>query len=193
MRKTITEIKSDLNYALVNIHNGDLRKLVLAFSRMKKYVPIMEQATTFIEELYVPTKKVPSVPVSLHIYCILNDIHTKEDYPRCDMCNELRAFDSLTKGFKLKCGARKCFQKHPETNKKRQSTAKERFGSLKNAYHDTAKETIRMKYGVDNISSLEEIKEKKKATRQERYVNEIKYQLITFGFTVRGKYDQTRT
>ena len=54
-----------------------------------------------------------------------------------------------------------------ELRKKTQATSKERYGSINN--YNKIKETVRKRYGVDNISQSEENKEKVKATNLERY------------------------
>jgi len=84
---------------------------------------------------------------SEYIYCILNDIKTQ---PLCENCKSQKVkFKSFSKGYNKNCSL-KCSQNNPTTKQKIQSTFKK-------------------KYGVDNISQLDNIKEKKKETLIKNY------------------------
>ena len=141
----------------------------------------MKSELSFISDYY---KK--RVTLSIYIYFVLNDILTLEDVPKCDMCGKVRGFEDYSNGFRLTCGSRKCYQRHPDIIAKKHATSMERFGSLKAAYVDTAKKTIQEKYGVDNASQSEEIKQKKINTSRERYGTDYPWQ------TKEGKCAQKR-
>jgi len=141
----------------------------------------MKSELSFISDYY---KK--RVTLSIYIYFVLNDILTLEDVPKCDMCGKVRGFEDYSNGFRLTCGSRKCYQRHPDIIAKKHATSMERFGSLKAAYVDTAKKTIQKKYGVDNVSQSEEIKQKKIDTSRERYGTDYPWQ------TKEGKCAQKR-
>lgn len=172
----LLRIKKDLAYRLANKFNNNLRLFITSVSRIKKERKRIAELTSFIDTIFRPTKKIPTVPMSYRVYCILNNMFTKEDLPVCEICGKVKAFHSLADGFKLTCGARKCCQNHPQTNKKRQETAIKNYGSLKAALHDKAKVSIQKKYGVDNVSELDWVKEKKKETSREHYGTDYPWQ-----------------
>jgi hypothetical protein len=176
MEKTFQEIKKEVEQLFNTIYDHDAVNLVKGIARMKKFYPQVEFVTEFVNDLYVTTKKAPNVPASLRIYCLLNDIDSADKFPTCDMCNHPKLFLSITSGFALSCGSRRCYQKHSDTNKKRQATAISKYGSLHNAYHETSKQTILKKYNVDNISKLDFIKEKKIATSRDHWGTDYPWQ-----------------
>lgn len=172
----LSRIKEDLSDRLVNKFKNNLRTFITSVSRIKKERKRIAELTLFIDDIFKPTKKVPVVPMSYRVYCILNDIFSKEDLPVCEMCGKIKAFKSLIEGFYLTCGSKDCFQKHPETNRKRQETAIKNYGSLKAAYHDTMSVSVKKKYNADNVSKLDWVKEKKKETSRKRYGTDYPWQ-----------------
>lgn len=167
------ELKKEIENLLSNSKfNGDLLKLVSSLSRDRKMKVKIEDITSYLDRYHHKTKKVPIVPMSMRIYCILNDIF-EGNIPKC-RCGKVKAFDTIYKGFKLSCGNRSCYQSLPEVNKKRQQTTIDNFGSLKEAYDNT--ETMKEKYKTDNCSKLDWVKEKKVRTSRKNWGTDYPWQ-----------------
>jgi len=168
----------ELKEKLIIIRNSkpeyekDTKGFVNLLKNRKDYSNEIVSLTRFIDEVSVERV----VPFSSRIYCVLKDIHSKEDIPRCPSCKKIRAFDSILKGYKMSCGIRSCYQSMPEVNRKRHETAIENYGSLSKAYNETSRATIREKYGVDHISQSDEIKQKKIQTSLKNYGTEYPWQ-----------------
>jgi len=79
------------------------------------------------------------------IYCLLNDI---DSTPKCPECEKLVKFSIFEKGYNTYC-SHKC-QWHSEQRQQK------------------AKNTIKLRYGVDNVSHCEEIQKKKIETNRQR-------------------------
>lgn len=147
-----------------------------SYSRKKRLKEDIINATKFVDDNFHATKKVPTPPMSLRLYCIINDIDSGDKYPKCPTCNKPKNFISITEGFGLSCGNPNCFQKLDEVNEKRQKTIIKNFGSLKAGYHDTSIKTIQEKYGVDNVSKLDWVKQKKIETSIENWGTDYPWQ-----------------
>jgi len=145
--------------------NGNMANLINSLARNREMKSKIETITSYLDKYHNKTKKVPTVPMSMRIYCILNNI-LEEDIPKC-RCGRSKAFDSMERGFRLSCGRRSCYQSLPEVNNKRQKTTIENFGSLKEAYDNST--TMKEKYDTDNCSKLDWVKEKKKRTSRKNW------------------------
>lgn len=105
----------------------------------------------------VITVKDENMNLSQFFYDLIYD--TKN--PLCKTCKTNKvSFFSFNKGYKTFC-SKECANKDPELNKQIQKKLKH---------------TILEKYGVDNISKLESIKEKKKKTMKRNYGVEYNFQ-----------------
>lgn len=155
---------------------NNLNCILMSYNRKKKIVPHIKEVTSFVDEEYNPTKKVPEPPMSLRIYCILNDIDSKEKYPKCPICGKSKLFSSIIEGFRLSCGNSFCFQKLESVNQKRHQTVINNYGSLKAGYHDTMSKTVKEKYNVDNVSQSDNIKEKKIKTSRMNWGTDYPWQ-----------------
>ena len=91
-----------------------------------------------------------------------NNISAKQYYDRyikksdegiCKMCGKPTRFNSITRGYSTYC-SNKCINSDPEVKKK---------------MADSARNTFLERYGVENISQLEEVKKKKEHTFQKKY------------------------
>ena len=91
-----------------------------------------------------------------------NNLSTKQYYDTyikkygegiCKMCGKPTRFNSIPRGYSTYC-SNKCINDDPVVKKK---------------MADSARNTFLEKYGVENISQLDEIKEKKEHTFKERY------------------------
>jgi hypothetical protein len=86
--------------------------------------------------------------------------------PRCGNpeCKNPAKFYNFVKGYYGVCCA-SCNHKNPSVLKKMEETCMQRYGSKNNMtsknFKEKSKMTLLEKYGVDNISKLEEIKKKK--------------------------------
>jgi hypothetical protein len=164
------EIKRDLNKLLDNTYMGNISKLPARVSKTRFYGDRVEDITIFLDNL-----KRPPI-ISFRIYCILNDINSYEKLPVCPICKKPKSFSGISKGFMSTCGNRSCVQSLPEVIEKKHKTAIKNFGSLKEAYYDTANKTIKEKYKVDNISQSESIKEQKRETSRKNYGTDYPWQ-----------------
>ena len=161
----ISNIKSEIEELLNSAKiNGNLSLLANSLSRHKEMRRKIITVTPYVDVVHHTTKKVPTPPMSFRIYCILNNIFDGKP----------KAFDSMDRGFKLSCGNRSCYQSLPETNKKRQQTTIKNFGSLSKAYDNST--TMKNKYGEDNCSKLNWVKEKKKRTSRKNWGTDYPWQ-----------------
>ena len=112
---------------------------------------------------------------------IINDYSFKEkvyilyhkiNNPICDVCNKKTKLISFSKGFSKYC-SKQCIQKDEVVKNKVRETNLKKFGfDNPNKNSDIIKkrnQTIKNKYGVDNIFQSEEIKDKIKNTNLKRY------------------------
>jgi len=165
------EIKKEIEELLNNTRfNGNISNLINSLAHDRIMKTKIEIITSYLDQYYY--KKVSNIPISMRVYCILNNI-TEENIPKC-ICGEIKTFDNIDKGFKLSCGNRSCYQSLPEVNKKRQQTTIDNFGSLKEAYDNT--ETMKEKYNTDNCSKLEWVKEKKIETSRKNWGTDYPWQ-----------------
>ena len=131
MNKELLRLKEDLLNQLENKFKNNRKKFVASISQTKKEGKRIAELTSFIDEVFEPTKKSPSVAVSYRLYCVLNNMFSIEDLPKCEICGKVRSFKGFTEGFNMTCGSRSCCQKHPSTNKKKQETAIKVHGFFK--------------------------------------------------------------
>ena len=98
----------------------------------------------------------------LGIHLRKNNITTKQYYDThikkfgegiCKMCGNPTRFNSIPRGYSRYC-SNKCINNDPAVKKK---------------MADSARNTFLEKYGVENISQLDEIKKKKEHTFQKKY------------------------
>jgi len=106
------------------------------------------------------------VSSKFRLYCIANKIYSEQDIPKCS-CGKPRCKSQQWLGFGLSCGNPYCYQKLSKVNHKRQETATNNHGSLKEAYDNT--ETMMEKYGVSNASQSEEIINQKEQNNIKKY------------------------
>jgi endogenous inhibitor of DNA gyrase (YacG/DUF329 family)/very-short-patch-repair endonuclease len=128
------------------------------------------------EELLKLTCFLPdSAPQSLRIWCLKNDILSKEKLPKCPVCGKLPAFS--TGKFRTYCSKR-CSQlgkekfikkygvehhlKSKSVKEKRKKTVLEKYGveNIGIITKEKARKTTLEKYGVDNYTKTKEYKEK---------------------------------
>ncbi|WP_457639412.1 DUF7487 domain-containing protein [Persephonella sp.] len=114
------------------------------------------------KELYNLTSFLPEdVPQSLRIWCIQNDILSKEKLPKCPVCGKLPAYS--TGRFRTYCSKR-CAQLDKEKFLRKYGV--EHHLKSRNV-KEKRKKTVLEKYGVDNIGKI--TREKAKLTMLERY------------------------
>lgn len=150
------------HYIKNNLYNN-AGKLNSAILRQKWFVESMEfqhivMCTNFLN---------PSATLSNRIYCIMNDIHS---LPLCEVCNtNPKAF--ITSYLKT-CNSQKCKSSHPAAIAKRKKSMVEKYGDnispltkekirqrIPN-FIKKSKETLLIKYNVDNCSKIPGHKEK---------------------------------
>lgn len=133
-------------------------------------------------------------PTHMRVYCVLNDIH---GYPKCQCGNNLNYSDSKV-GFRQYC-SRSCTVKindglthlkgrvfSEESKQKQKNTNIERYGvdcifkskqfiesnqtkELIELRNNNRSDSVKRKYGVDNVFQLERVVDKIKNTSVERY------------------------
>ena len=123
-------------------------------------------STVFLNEQY------NQISPLVREYCLLNDIDSLDKVPRCVECGNLTGITST--GFSNTCGNMTCMNRNKALIDKRQATALRNHGSFANAYSN--KNTIIAKYGVDNVSKLDLVKEKKIQTSLKNYGTEYPWQ-----------------
>lgn len=109
------------------------------------------------------------VKLTERIYCILNDITQPVT---CKVCDKPLNFKSFTEGYGKYCST-KCACKDPEYIKKREETNLKKYGSKSFLGTETClnktKQTLKQKYGVDNIQKVPEIRKKTQQTNLKKY------------------------
>lgn len=175
-------------------YNGG-KKFYLWF-QVKHRIEKLMLATKHLDEAFPEAKK-GQLSLTVRLWALSNGYLTIDSLPKCSVCNEKYAILSYKKkdksiSFSEACG-RKCSQKilgkkqsSKEFKEKKKATAIKNYGSEKAAYIDTMTETVKAKYGVDNISQSHTIKQKKIETSQERYGTDYPWQ------TAEGKLAQKR-
>ncbi len=137
------------------------------------------------KELYRLTSFLPEkAPQSLRIWCLKNNILSKEKLPECPVCGKLPAFS--TGKFRKYCSKR-CAQldrekflkkygvehhlKSEDVKEKRKKTVIERYGveNVGIVTREKAKKTTLKRYGVDNYTKTKEYREKAVKTSLLKY------------------------
>jgi hypothetical protein len=114
--------------------------------------------------------------LSERIYCITHNIYEKK---LCPVCNKKRLkYINFIDGYRLNCST-KCSKHNPKTKEKYRKTYKEKYGietdcnfNLPN-YYKNNKTILLKKYGVDNVSKLDFVKNKKRETFQKNHENTL--------------------
>ena len=142
------------NYVDVT-YNGSLKSL--RDSNLHKF--LTPQEVYYIRETIDPMIQ---TPVSLMIWCFLNDIY---EQPKCP-CGKDTKFDQVRKRFRPFCGEACQRTLYKQTVAKRSATNMERYGSTTYMTSEEGlkktKEVCLEKYGVDNYSKTIAFKEAKK-------------------------------
>ncbi len=137
------------------------------------------------EKLYELTSFLPEdAPQSLRIWCLKNEILSKDKLPKCPVCGKLPAYS--TGKFLTYC-SKKCAQLDKEkflkkygvehhlksdlVKEKRRRTVLEKYGveNVGVVTREKAKKTMIEKYGVDNYTKTQEYKKKLRKTSLEKY------------------------
>lgn len=111
----------------------------------------------------------PESPNNARIYCIINNV---DRTPTCTQCQSAVEFRGIKSGFAKYCSpkcsqvASKGRQPTPEAKSKRKRTMHDRYGVEHNfqrgsELYDRKQETIRSKYGADNVSRNSEVMDRK--------------------------------
>lgn len=116
-------------------------------------------------------------------HAIINDLDLK---PICKFCGNEKTFYGIDKGYSNTCGSKSCAAKysfeihtelkhqftkgrpHREESKKKISEKAKIYNSNPEKIEKT-RQTVKKKYGVDNVFQLNEVKEKSKETCLEKY------------------------
>ena len=130
---------------------------------------VLKSLTSFLDAHYNEIRS------GVRIYCILNNIDSVDKIPRCSECGKLAGLARTC--FSNTCSDIACRNRNKSLIAKQQASAIKNYGSFSNAYSN--KNTIVSKYGVDNVSKLDSVKEKKIQTSLERYGTEYPWQTIT--------------
>lgn len=128
----------------------------------------------------------PSIPFRERLYLYINKL---SDRPVCKVCSNPVNFINLTKGYYQYCSL-KCSNSSKEVKNLKKQTTISKHGSVEEAYKkrmEKAKQTNLERYGVENASQCDFVKEKVKQTNLERYGVECSLQCDT----VKEKAKQT--
>ena len=110
----------------------------------------------------------PTANVAERVYIIMNDIFS----PILCNCGKVKKFDGYNNGYRGFCSM-KCTRNNPGVLAKQKETVRERYGT-DNVFQakeikEKSKSTIQSKYGVDNISQSQENKDKIKQISNDKY------------------------
>ncbi len=115
--------------------------------------------TSFLDDVYSSRQ----IRLCDRIYCLINNINSIDDIPKCKICNDNIVkfkYDGSGQGFSEACSP-KCGSKLGSIR----GTTKEAI----NKASKTRKDTFLNKYGVEHVSQIEEVKQKKKETTLKNY------------------------
>lgn len=106
--------------------------------------------------------------ISERVFCIINDIKNVEGLPICKECwkREWIDFLTITDGYKKYCSptCRKLW-----VSKSCKKAQENKTQDEKNKMVEKLKQTVKNKYGVDNVSKLESVKKKRELTNFEKW------------------------
>jgi len=100
------------------------------------------------------------------VYCYFNRIASR---PKCPICGKELSFRRTREGGYMKYCSLRCVGKSSEVAERRMNTSIDRYGVPHFNNHEKSIQTCLEKYGVDNISKLDEVKFKRDQTNIERY------------------------
>jgi hypothetical protein len=155
----------------------DLQKSTTRPTASKKFKNILP---TLKEKIYWSDK-----PAEI-FHAIINDLESK---PLCKFCGNEKTFYGIEKGYSNTCGSKSCaakfsFEIHPELiesqkermkNFKHSEESKRKMSKKAKIFNsnpekiEKTRQSVKKKYGVDNVFQLDETKEKAKETCLEKY------------------------
>jgi hypothetical protein len=118
------------------------------------------------------------------IYLVYNGLN---EIPKCPVCGKNKKFVTFKRGYKVTCGSFNCSNNNIESNRKRsesilkstdialekrKKTKFKKYGNEDFTNRRKCKETVKQKYGVENVFQLEEVKLKIKKTCLENHGDE---------------------
>lgn len=110
------------------------------------------------------------------IYHIIYDIHSLQT---CKLCENPVTFLSFKDGYRTYCNSG-CIYKDLEPKEKRKKTNQDRYGGnaplSSKVILNKCKNTLNNRYGVDNVSKLDDVKNKKREKSLENYGTEYVFQ-----------------
>jgi hypothetical protein len=121
-----------------------------------KYGKEIKEITSFLDNKIEENK----LTLKLRVYCIVNDILTIDDFPKCVICGKLCKFDENKNIFKSSCYDKKCCYSARDIK-----VTKEMY-EMRNKNREN---TVISKYNCKNISNLDEVKIKKVETTNKNY------------------------
>lgn len=152
--KTIEDCELILQEIVKHFNNGEIYNGLNYICNIIKFQELLKIKTSFLNE------KISYTPITIQrLWHILNNI---KEMPVCTECGSEVNFISLKKGYSKTCSY--TCSANPSRNKK-------------------LKQTNLNKYGVENPSQRDEIKEKKKKTKKENFGDE--------NYNNRNKYKNT--
>ena len=138
---------------------NDRYKGTLRFVKSGVLEKIEHGSQTKIKQVVKDTRL--HTPVSLLVYCYLNDIH---EHPVCKMCGKLVKFNTTKKQFAKYCGNKCRFADMDSIQDIKRKTNLERYGTTNVLVSEhgikKAKETCIKKYGVDDYTKTDEYKQR---------------------------------
>jgi len=115
--------------------------------------PLLVEETNFLP---------PTCTVSRRLWHIRNE----KPIPKCKVCDNDAAWDNKEGGYYRQYCSNKCAVSDPDRMKKIQKTNKQRYGSSSpfgaSEVRKKSAETVRRRYGVDNVSQYNEINVRRK-------------------------------
>jgi hypothetical protein len=129
----------------------DLKKELLVSVNKFKYKDQIILETSFLDE------KIDSKHLSLRlrIFCILNDILSVEQFPKCIICGQICKFNTSKNNFAKSCSSKKCCYAVRDMIVTPEMYAKR---------NQNREKTNLKRYNCKNISSVESVKIKKEET-----------------------------
>jgi len=154
--------------------SGELRKIILELKNKQKF-RFARSLKEYYKEEYEFLKEYTSFlsekcTVGQRIYCFLNNI--KSD-PLCPTCLRKLNYRGCGLGYYKFCST-SCGKKNKDVEQQRKNTCFKKYGY----YHNLAKnspmrdkmiDNLKKKYGVENVSQIESVKDKKRKTYQKNH------------------------
>jgi len=158
-------MKQDENLKIFLIDLIDKQKFRFCRTIKEKYIDIereIKENTSFFNS---------EVSLAERIYCILNDI---KNITVCPICEKKVVYRNYTLGYRKHCSSR-CSQLDEKTKEKYKKTYNEKYGEnvdcnfkLKDFYKKQ-KVILKERYGVENVSQIENVKNTKRITFQKNH------------------------